>query len=130
MKVISLLFVLGVISSTAFSATKVVNSYFAKDSFWVQVEDSQTKTLEWHSATKVGIANTTLGCTGTNCVATNLQIKNKSVFGDIFVLFEKEPSFKNVFITDLQENNQINPAALGFVNHHGENVIVVYINNL
>lgn len=130
MKVISLLFALGVISSSAFSATKVVDSYFAKDSLWVQVEDSQANTLEWHSASKVGIANTTLGCTGTNCFATNLQIKNNSVYGDIFVLFETEPSLKNVFISDLHSNNQIKPATLGFVNHHGENVIIVYINNL
>jgi len=123
-----LFFLIVGISSVGFAAKNVVNSYFANGSLWVQVKDTQTNTLEWFSDTKVGLVNTALGCTGTNCMITNLKLNRNSIYGDVFVLFEPEASLKHVFILDLYKNNIVNPGHIAFVNHHGKNVIIVYIN--
>jgi len=127
MKMILFFIVLGLYSLSANARVNLIKAYYKSDMIWVQVEDTESKSLGWYSTLQVGIANTVLGCTGTNCIAKNFQIKNNSVYADIYVLFENKPSMKNVFILDLQNGNQLNPGALSVVSYQGKSVIVAHI---
>lgn len=110
------------------AAIRVISAHFANSQVFVEVEDTQTKERMRFSSNTIGIANTTFGCTGTNCIATNLYEKNNSIYGNVNVLFEPEPSKRNVFITYLKNQNSISPGELGLINNRGKWLIVLYVN--
>lgn len=123
---ILIFFSLIIFNTFALAKMEIVKGHIANNTIWVEVYDYETNTLQWHSSEKVGVVNSVFGCTGTNCIATNLKIRNNSIYGDIFVLFEAKPSLKDIFVLDIHKENKINPSELGFVVHHGENIILVY----